>query len=300
MADQLVRATAAAGGIRAVGAITTNLTQEARERHKLSYVATVALGRTLTAGLLLASNMKRNGSRITIRVQGDGPLGRVVADAGLDGTVRGFVDYPEVELPPTDQGKFDVSGAVGQLGYVFVQRDDGLDYPYTSTVELVSGGIGEDIANYLVNSEQTPSALVLGESIDTHGVKASGGLLIQVLPKAANDEALVAELESRVHDLSSFTPLLQAGKTMPEILEAVLGGMDLHVFPQTQPLRFHCRCSYDRALSALKLFSISELEDMIAKDNGAEAICDFCGNVYRAGVDELNQLIGELQAASPE
>jgi molecular chaperone Hsp33 len=300
MADQLVRATAAAGGIRVVGAITTDLAQEARERHKLSYVATVALGRTLTAGLLLASNMKRHGSRITIRVQGHGPLGRVVADAGLDGTVRGFVDYPAVELPPTDQGKFDVSGAVGQLGYLFVQRDDGSDYPYTSTVELVSGGIGEDVANYLVNSEQTPSALVLGESIDTHGVKTSGGLLIQVLPKAANDEALVAELESRVQDLSGFTPLLQAGKPIPEILQTLLGDMDLHIFPQTQPLRFHCRCSYDRALTALKLFSIPELEDMIATDHGAEAICDFCGNVYRAGVDELNQLIGELQAALHE
>jgi molecular chaperone Hsp33 len=224
----------------------------------------------------------------------------VVADAGLDGTARGFVDYPTVELPPTEQGKFDVGAAVGHLGYVFVLRDEGQEQPYTSTVELVSGEIGEDLANYLLNSEQTPSALVLGEAIDTHGVAASGGLLIQVLPKAATDEALVAELESRMAALSGFTPLLQAQKTLPEILEQVLGGMDLHIFPESQPLRFHCRCSYDRALGALKLFSIPELEDMIEKDHGAEAVCEFCGNVYRAGVDELNQLIGELQGSARE
>ncbi len=296
MVDQLIRATAANGGIRAVGAITTDLTQVARERHKLSYVSTVALGRTMTAALLLASSMKRPGSRVTLRLQGDGPLGRVVADAGLNGNVRGFVDYPTVELPPTASGKFDVGAAVGRVGYVYVLRDEGLDYPYTSTVELVSGEIGEDIAHYLAYSEQTPSALVLGESMVTEGVQAAGGLLIQVLPKAASDEALVAELESRVNTLAGFTPLLRAGKTLPEIFEQLLGGMDLHILPGTQPLQFYCPCTYDRAIGALKLFGIPELEDMIAKDNGAEAICDFCGNVYHASSDQLAQLIGDLQA----
>lgn len=296
MVDQLIRATAAKGGIRAVGAITTQLTEEAKHRHKLSYVATVALGRTMTAGLLLASSMKRRGSRVTIRMQGDGPLGRVVADAGLDGTVRGFVDYPEVELPPTETGKFNVGAAVGHLGYVYVLRDEGRDYPYTSTVELVSGEIGEDITHYLAYSEQTPSALVLGEFLDTAGVKAAGGILIQVLPKAARDEALVAELESRMSELSNFTSLLREGKTLPEIFEQILGGMDLHIFPESQALRFHCGCSYDRALGALKLFTIPELQDMITEDHGAEAICDFCGNVYRADVSQLEKLIGDLEA----
>ncbi|QZZ20451.1 Hsp33 family molecular chaperone HslO [Leptothermofonsia sichuanensis E412] len=295
MTDQLVRATAARGGIRAVGAITTQLTEEAKQRHRLSYVATAALSRTMTAGLLLASGMKRRGSKVTIRIQGDGPLGRVVADAGLDGTVRGFVDYPEAELPPTESGKFDVGTAVGRLGYVYVLRDEGLDYPYTSTVELVSGEVGEDVANYLAYSEQTPSALVLGESFDTQGVRASGGLLIQVLPKAANDEALVAELESRVTSLAGFTPLLKEGKTLPEIFEQILGGLDLQIFPETQPLRFHCGCSYDRALGALKLFSVAELQDMITEDQGAEAVCDFCGNVYRADAHQLEKLIGDMQ-----
>lgn len=296
MADQLIRATAAEGGIRAVGAITTRLTEDARQRHKLSYVATAALGRTMTAGLLLASSMKRPQSRVNIRIRGDGPLGGILADAGLDGTVRGYVDNPDVELPPNAQGKLDVGGAVGHSGYVYVVRDVGFGYPYSSTVELISGEIGDDITHYLATSEQTPSALILGVFVEPNGVTAAGGILVQVLPKAARDEALVELLESRISELSGFTPLLQAGKTLPDIFEQLLGDMGLELLPEVQLLRFHCGCSYDRALGALKLFGIPELEDMIEKDNGAEATCHFCGSVYRASREELTQLIGEIQA----
>ncbi|MBD2453703.1 Hsp33 family molecular chaperone HslO [Nostoc sp. FACHB-87] len=297
MADQLIRATAAEGGIRAVGVITTRLTEEARQRHQLSYVATAALGRTMAAGLLMASNMKRAGSRINIRVKGDGPLGGILVDAGLDGTVRGYVSNPSVELPPNTKGKLDVGGAVGS-GYLYVVRDIGYGYPYSSTVELVSGEIGDDVAHYLVNSEQTPSALVLGVFVGATGVTAAGGLLVQVLPKAARDEALVETLESRVAALSGFTPLLQAGKTLPEIFTDLLGDMGLSIFPETQMLRFHCSCSFDRVLSALKILGEAELQDMIAKDNGAEATCDFCSRVYQASSDHLAQLIVDLQAES--
>ncbi|MBD2300466.1 Hsp33 family molecular chaperone HslO [Nostoc sp. FACHB-190] len=297
MADQLIRATAAEGGIRAVGVITTRLTEEARQRHQLSYVATAALGRTMAAGLLMASNMKRAGSRINIRVKGDGPLGGILVDAGLDGTVRGYVSNPSVELPPNAKGKLDVGGAVGS-GYLYVVRDIGYGYPYSSTVELVSGEIGDDVAHYLVNSEQTPSALVLGVFVGATGVTAAGGLLVQVLPKAARDEALVETLESRVAALSGFTPLLQAGKTLPEIFTDLLGDMGLSIFPETQMLRFHCSCSFDRVLSALKILGEAELQDMIAKDNGAEATCDFCSRVYQASSDHLAQLIVDLQAES--
>ncbi|WP_413200550.1 Hsp33 family molecular chaperone HslO [Nostoc piscinale] len=297
MADQLIRATAAEGGIRAVGVITTRLTEEARQRHQLSYVATAALGRTMAAGLLMASNMKRAGSRINIRVKGDGPLGGILVDAGLDGTVRGYVSNPSVELPPNAKGKLDVGGAVGS-GYLYVVRDIGYGYPYSSTVELVSGEIGDDVAHYLVNSEQTPSALVLGVFVGATGVTAAGGLLVQILPKAARDEALVETLESRVAALSGFTPLLQAGKTLPEIFTDLLGDMGLSIFPETQMLRFHCSCSFDRVLSALKILGEAELQDMIAKDNGAEATCDFCSRVYQASSDHLAQLIVDLQAES--
>lgn len=298
MADQLIRATAADGGIRAVGVITTRLTEEAKERHKLSYVATAALGRTMSAGLLLASNMKRPGSRVNIRVKGDGPLGGILVDAGLDGTVRGYADNPTVELPPNDKGKLDVGGAVGKEGYLYVVRDVGYGYPYASTVELVSGEIGEDVTHYLVSSEQTPSALVLGVFVGAEGVSAAGGILIQVLPKAARDEALVETLESRVASLSGFTPLLQAGLTLPEIFEQLLGDMGLNILPETQLVRFHCGCSFDRVMGALKMLGEAELQDMIEKDNGAEATCHFCGEVYQASSDELAQLILDLQAES--
>ncbi|WP_414586786.1 Hsp33 family molecular chaperone HslO [Scytonema sp. PCC 10023] len=295
MADQLIRATAAEGGIRAVGAITTRLTEEARQRHKLSYVATAALGRTMTAGLLMASSMKRSGSRVNIRVKGDGPLGGILIDAGLDGTVRGYVENPDVELPPNSKGKLDVGGAVGN-GFLYVVRDVGYGYPYSSTVELVSGEIGDDVAHYLITSEQTPSALVLGVFVGATGVTAAGGLLVQVLPKAARDEALVETLESRVAGLSGFTPLLQAGKSLTDIFQDLLGDMGLTIFPETQILRYHCGCSFDRVLGALKMLGEAELQDMIVKDNGAEATCHFCGTVYQASRDDLAQLIVDLQA----
>ena len=298
MADQLIRATAAAGGIRAVGVITTRLTEEARRRHKLSYVATAALGRTMSSGLLLASNMKREGSRVNIRVKGKGPLGGILIDAGLDGTVRGYVDNPSVELPPNERGKLDVGGAVGHDGFLYVVRDVGYGYPYSSTVELISGEIGDDIAHYLVTSEQTPSALVVGVFVGAEGVTAAGGILIQVLPKAATDEALVKTLESRVAKLAGFTPLLQEGKTLPEIFEQLLGDMGLVMLPEVQMLRFHCGCSFDRVLGALKMLGVAELQDMIEKDHGAEATCHFCGEVYQASSDELAQLIEDLRSES--
>lgn len=297
MADQLIRATAAEGGIRAVGVITTRLSEEARQRHRLSYVATAALGRAMSAGLLLASSMKRSESRVNIRIRGNGPMGGLMVDAGTDGTVRGYVDHPEVELPANAKGKLDVGGAIGTDGYVYVVRDVGYGYPYSSTVELVSGEIGDDITNYLVTSEQTPSALFLGVFVDPNGVQAAGGLLIQILPKAASDPALVELLESRLSTLQGFTPLLQAGKTLPVIFEELLGDLGLEIFP-SQIVRFHCGCSFDRVLGALKLLGEAELRDMIETDRGAEASCHFCGEVYKANIDQLEQLIDELKAAN--
>lgn len=298
MADQLLRATAADGGIRAVGVITTRLVDEARQRHQLSYVATAALGRTMSAGLLLVSSMKRPESRVNLRVNGGGPLGGIFVDAGLDGTVRGYVDNPSIELPPNRHGKLDVGGAVGQEGYLYVVRDVGYGYPYSSTISLVSGEIGDDVTAYLANSEQTPSALVLGVFVSQEGVTAAGGLLIQVMPKASRDEELVSKLEERISALSGFTPLLQAAKTLPQIFDELLGDMGLELLPGHQMLRFHCGCSFDRMMSALKLLGEVELRDMIQKDNGAEATCHFCNEVYHANNDHLEQVIAELRADS--
>jgi molecular chaperone Hsp33 len=295
MADQLIRATAADGGIRVVGVITTKLTEVARQRHQLSYVATAALGRTLSAGLLLASSMKRSQARVNIRVRGDGPLGGILVDAGVDGTVRGYVDNPAIELPPNAAGKLDVGGAVGHNGYVYVVRDVGYGYPYSSTVELVSGEIGDDLTHYLVTSEQTPSALVLGVFVGANGVEAAGGLMLQIMPRAAEDEAIVSVLESRLSTLTGFTPLLRAHKTLPQIFEELVGDMGLQILPETQMVRFHCPCSYDRMLGALKLLGEEELQDMIEKDDGAEATCHFCNEIYHTDSEQLAQLIDDLR-----
>ncbi|MEB3292188.1 MAG: Hsp33 family molecular chaperone HslO [Synechococcales bacterium] len=299
MVDQLIRATAANGGIRAVGVITTCLTQEARDRHRLSYVATAALGRAMAGGLLLASNMKRPQSRVNLRVRGDGPLGGLLVDAGLDGTVRGYVNHPEVELPLNAQGKLDVGGAIGN-GFLYVLRDIGYGYPYSSTVELVSGEIGEDITHYLATSEQTPSALMLGVFLDRDAVQAAGGLLIQILPKAANDDSLVEVLESRIGALSSFTTMLRSGMTLQDMMREVMGDLGLEIFPETQLVKFYCPCSHDRVLSALKIMGAAELEDMIAKDETAEANCHFCNTTYHAPPSQLETLLAELRSEMAE
>ncbi len=296
MSDRLIRATAADGGIRAVGVITTRLTEEVRQLHGLSFVATAALGRAMAAGLLLVSNMKQPQSRINIRIRANGPLGGLLVDAGLDGTVRGYVHNPKVELPPSARGKLDVGAALGREGYLYVVRDVGYGYPYSSTVKLVSGEVGEDIAHYLVTSEQTPSALLVGVYVEPDGVVAAGGLLLQILPKAAEEPQLVELLEARLGALSGFTPLLRAGKSLPEMFDELLGDIGLSIFPQVQMVRFSCKCTFDRMLGALKLLGARELQDMIEKDDGAEATCNFCSRVYRASSNHLADLIADLQA----
>ncbi|MGB3299607.1 MAG: Hsp33 family molecular chaperone HslO [Phormidesmis sp.] len=295
MADQLIRATAADGGIRVVGVTTTRLTEVARQRHGLSYVATAALGRAMTAGLLLVSSMKQPQSRVNIRVKGDGPLGGLLVDAGLDGTVRGYVEKPHVELPPTANGKLDVGGAMGKDGYLYVVRDLGRGYPYSSTVELISGEIGDDITHYLATSEQTPSALVLGVFVGADGVEVAGGLLLQILPKAARDELLITVLEERLAALSGFTPLLRAGKSLPQIFDELVGDIGLEMLPGSQMVQFSCKCTRDRMLGALKLLGVDELKDMIAVDDGAEAVCHFCNEKYHADSEQLQALINELK-----
>jgi len=295
MTDQLIRATAADGGIRAVAVISTDLTEEARRRHKMSSLTTVALGQVMTASLLLASNMKQPQSRLSMGISGDGELGLVFADAGLDGTVRGYVSDPTLELPLNAKGNFDISGAIGRNGFLQITKDVGYGTPSSGTVELVSGEISENVTYYLVSSEQTPSALLSGVFIDSHGVAIAGGLLLQLMPKAARDNQLIGLLESRVANLSGFTPLLREGKSLTEIFEDLLGDINLEIFPNPQPVKFQCRCSFERVLGALRMFGATELRDMIEQDHGAEAICQFCSNVYQANPQDLEEIISQLQ-----
>ncbi len=293
MGDQLIRATAATGSLRILAIETTHLTETARQRHDLSPPAAILLGRTMAAGLLLAANFKQPHARINLRLRGTGPIGGLMVDAGRDGTVRGYVEHPRIELPTRPDGTRRIGDAIG-AGYLYVLRDVGHGEPYSSTVELISGEVGDDIAYYLATSEQTPSAVVVGVATHPTGIRAAGGLLLQILPQASDNEDLKDLLEQRAPDLSRFSQLLSQGETLPDILEILLGDLGLDLIPDIAPVSFTCRCSRDRVLSALKLLGQAELRDMITQDNGAEANCDFCNELYKITDTELEDLITQL------
>ena len=298
--DKVVRATAANGGIRLVAVSVTESTIEAKSRHKLSYLTTSIMGRAFTASLLLASSMKIMHGRVTLRVRSDGPLKGLLVDAGRDGKVRGYLGNPDLELDPilNKAGKysFDFKKAIG-TGYLNVIRDNGSGNPFTSTVELVNGNIAEDLASYLLYSEQTPSAVFIGEKFKNKDLICSGGLLAQVLPKKDTDPLLINLLDERCQELNSFSEeLLKSKNNLLSLIKNIFPDIDdksLSEEARTQKVEFKCRCSRERSINAMRMLDKNELEDILKKEGKAELICEFCKNKYLIDYGKLKELIND-------
>ena len=287
--DHLQRATAA--GIRAFAAITTKLTEEARRRHDCYPVVTAALGRCMTGAILMAANLK-NDEALTIRIDGNGPLGTIIADARPDGTVRGYVKNASVDLP-LQNGKLAVGQAVGE-GEIYVTRFTGLKEPFTGSTALVSGEIAEDLTHYLYTSEQTPSTISLGVLINPDlTVAAAGGLFIQALPGSNDDD--LAVIEANLAVMPPLSQFIAEGQTAEAVLRFVFAGLPVTVH-DPQPLEFRCTCSKERVLNALISLGYDEVA-AIAQDGQAELICHFCNEKYYITEEELNGLAASLQKA---
>lgn len=285
MADYMVRAIAGGGNIRAFVAATTETVEEARRRHKTWPTATAALGRTLTAAGLFSATLKGPNESITIRIAGDGPIGGIVCDANDLGQMRGFVRNPEVDIEPK-AGKLDVAGVVG-TGHVHVTRQLALEGVYTGTSELISGEIAEDLTYYLTTSEQTPSAVALGVRVGVDGsVVASGGYLVQLLPATSEGER--EQLEVNLKALGPVSKAVEDGLAPEQILAALMAGLDYRVL-ERRDLMFACRCTRERALSAILMVETEELEKMLTEDGGAEMTCQFCGEVYRFSAETIRE-----------
>lgn len=292
---KLIRGLAADGGIRVIAADTTDVVREALARQQASATAGAAIGRTMTAALLLAHVLlKAPADRVTVRLSGDGPLGSVTADAGLDHTVRGYAVNPEVELPLRADGKLDVGGAVGTGGDIHVIRSHApYGDPYTASVALTSGEVGEDIATYLAVSEQIPSAVLVGVHFTPDGhVDVAGGVILQALPDV--DPAALTLLEANVTQFGALTTAMQRAPLRELVEDELCWGLGFELL--TDPpieVRFECRCSDRSALEALAYFTPEERAAMIAEDGGAEVICHWCGERRWIGAEAMASLEGE-------
>ena len=287
MQDQFLKAISSDGSIRVIIATTTNLVEEARLRHQLSHTATAALGRALTAGALLTPLVSRHG-QIVLQFKGNGPLGIVFVDAYPTGIVRGYVEHPEVELPLNILGNYDVGSAIGNCGILQVTIDHGFGVLQTSTCELISGEVGEDVNRYLCNSEQLGSIVVVGTHLNNDKVEASGGFIIQLLPDHTEDT--ICKLENNIATFGTFTNLMLKGLDLESILERIINGFKMLPFEERKHLIFACKCSQERFNQAITLFGRDEILDMAEIDGGAQGKCQFCNEDYYLSKDELINL----------
>ena len=290
--DYMVRATAASAQIRAFAVTSRGVAESARAAHDLSPVACAALGRTMSGALMMADMLKGPSDLLTIQIDGDGPIGRILVTADNRGGVKGYVDHPDVNLPPNAFGHLDVGGAVGQ-GTLTVIRDLGLKDPYVGQTQLQTGEIAEDLTYYFAASEQIPSSVGLGVLVDRQQncIREAGGFVVQLMPFA--EEGTIRKLEENIKDTGAVTQMLSAGDTPEKMLDKVLEGLD-PVITDRQPVAFHCNCCKEKYERALVLLGKDEVRRMLEDGEPIEIVCRFCGKKYVFAPDELRDVLSEI------
>ena len=286
--DKLVRCISTDGTLVIMAAETTDMVEKSQQIHKTSAVTSAALGRLLTASSLMGSMLKGETESITLRINGGGPSGTVMAVSDSFGNARGYVQNPVVEIPLNEKGKLDVAGAVGTDGSLTVIKDLNLKEPYVGQIPLVSGEIAEDITSYYAISEQIPSVCALGVLVNPDlSIKAAGGFIIQLLPTALDDT--IDAVERCISGIPYVTSMLCDGLTPEDICKKVLGEFDLDVLDTSNP-KYKCNCSRERVEAALISTGVQSLEELSAEEN-TEVCCQFCDKKYNFSGAEIKRLL---------
>ncbi|CAM3256499.1 Hsp33 family molecular chaperone HslO [Filibacter tadaridae] len=295
MSDYLVKALAFDGTIRAYAARSTETVNEVQRRHGMWPTATAALGRAMTATVMMGAMVKGK-DKLTVKVEGGGPIGSMIIDANAHGEVRGYVSNPQTHFDLNEVGKLDVKRAVGTTGMLTVVKDLGLREFFTGQTPLVSGEIAEDFTEYFVVSEQVPSAVGLGVLVNPdNSVKAAGGFIIQVMPGAS--EETISKLEKSIANVEPISKLIARGLTPEEILYEVLGSENVKILEQ-MAVSFSCNCSKERFGNAIIGLGEKEIQEMIDEEGKAEANCHFCLETYVYPKEELEGFIHEIRSES--
>ena len=288
---KLIRCITSDGLVMAAALDSTDSVARAESLHKTSAVVTAALGRLLTATSLMGNALKGEDSTITVKIDGNGPSGPIIAVADSRGDVRGYAVNPVVEIPLKENGKLDVSGAVGTDGTLYVIKDLGMKEPYNGFVPIATGEIAEDIAAYYAVSEQIPTVCALGVLVNPDlTVRVAGGYIIQLLPAAYGYDEVIDKLEANIKAMKPITTLLDEGKDILEIVKIALNGFEVEVLSE-QTATYKCNCSRQRFENALKSLNKEELRQMADEMEKAETVCQFCGSVYTFTSEELRAFL---------
>lgn len=295
--DKIIRCITSDGSIMASAITGTNIVATAQQVHRLSPVATAALGRLLMGASLMGAQLKQRRAALTVRIKGDGPLGVMVASATSDGNVRGFVGNPNCETEYYENGHINVGNAVGSNGTLYVVRDYGTGEPYTGVIELVSGEIAEDITSYYANSEQIPTVCALGVLLDKQdgALLLAGGMLIQLLPGATQD--ICDKLEANIKKLESVTTMMAKGMAPLDMCKAALEGFELEVLDE-MPVHYYCTCSRQRVEQSFASIPDDQLRGMINSTGNVEAVCHYCNKKYLFTAKEIEDFIKERKERS--